>query len=391
MAKVVHITPDLSMGGAQMILYKLVSHTDLKRLQCFVICLTELGELGKKLQAQGVPVHALGMKSGMPNPLKLFKLIRMLRRERPDLIQSWLYPADLLGSLAAKFVNGTRLVWGVHHASFNPSWTAPKTILLAKVNATLSGALPDTIVYCSENALAAHLEIGFCPRKSLVIPNGIDTTEFHPDETGRRAVRSEFGLAPDTPLIGSFGRFHPIKGHQKFFEAAGFLHLVMPDVNFVLSGDGISRENSELVRYVEDAGVSSVTHLLGPRNDMARVTAALDVATCSSHNESFSLTLGEAMACGVACVTTDVAGPVSLLGDTGWVVYVGDARALYHTWLEILSLTSEERTIVGRKARKRIVDQFSIESMVKRYEELYEDLLRSGNKKRTREPTAGTL
>ncbi len=377
-----HIITDLAVGGAQVTLYKLLSLMDLERFRCFVISLTGFGPIGEKMRARGVPVYALGMKSSLLNPLRVLSLIHRLRRLKPDLIQTWLYHADLVGGLSAMFVGRPKLVWGVHHTSLNPSWNSRRTILLAKVNGIVSGVMPDKIVYCSEDALAVHRAIGFSPDRSRVIRNGVDTIEFHPDDPARRSVRSELGLPDNTIIIGLLGRFHPIKNHQKFFEAARLLHRVRPDVNFVLCGDGINCENTELMAYVRCAGVTSVTHLLDRRSDIARITAALDIATCFSYDESFSLVLGEAMACGVLCVTTEIPGPASLVGDAGWIVPVGDYKALASTWSDILSLTWEERKIRGLKARERIIDQFSLASMVREYEELYEDLLRRYENKR---------
>jgi len=210
--------------------------------------------------------------------------------------------------------------------------------------------------------------------------NGIDLAEFVHSKSARVLVRKELGISEDKELIGLVARFHPLKGHQVFFKAAGLLHQLRPDVNFILCGDGIDYKNTQLMRYIHETGVRSVTHLLGRRSDMNRITAAIDIATCSSYCESFSLTLGEAMACCIPCVTTNIPGPVSLLGNVGWIVPVDDYRALASAWIEILNLSPAERTILGEAGRKRIVNHFSMEESVRKYQDLYEELFCMGRR-----------
>src|SRR5688572_19710823 len=160
-----------------------------------------------------------------------------------------------------------------------------------------------------------------------------------------------------------------------FLNAARLLARERPDVHFLLCGAGITAGNAELASLVTGANLDGRLHLLGLRSDVPRVTAALDIAACSSsYGESFALVLGEAMACEIPVVTTSLPGPASVVGEEGWIVPVGDAPAMVSAWRQMLAMSSAERTEHGRRARRRIIENFSVQRMVDRYEQLYTEV-----------------
>jgi glycosyltransferase involved in cell wall biosynthesis len=188
-------------------------------------------------------------------------------------------------------------------------------------------------------------------------------------------VRAELGLPPDAPLIAMVARFDPVKDHPTFLEAAARLHARRPDVRFLLCGRDVTWENRGLAAAVERAGARGFVHLLGQREDVARVTAALDLSTLSSScGEGFSNVVGEAMACGVPCVVTDVGDSGAIVADTGLVVPPRDPEALAAAWAQLLARPAEERAAIGRAARRRIEDNYSLDVIVRRYQDLYEEL-----------------
>ncbi|HET9216806.1 MAG TPA: glycosyltransferase, partial [Terriglobia bacterium] len=218
------------------------------------------------------------------------------------------------------------------------------------------------------------------------IPNGVDTGEFVPDTGAASAVRDELKIPSGTPLIGYIARWDPQKDHATFINAAKLLAHERPDVHFLLCGAGMAAGNAELASLLAGSNLHGRLHLLGLRSDVPRVTAALDIASCSSsYGESFALVLGEAMACEIPVVTTNLPGPASVIGEEGWIVPVGDAAAMVSAWREMLSLPPAERTERGRRARRRIIENFSVQRMVDRYEQLYTEV--SGSE-RLRVPAA---
>lgn len=372
--KVTHVITGLGVGGAEVMLLRLLSRTDRDQFQPTVISLTDHGVLGEQIESLGIPVYGLGMRPNRPDPRALGHLVRQLRRDQPDLVQTWLYHADLLGGLAAQVAGRVPIAWGVHNTNLAPAINKRGTLLVSQLCARLSAWLPTAIVYCSEATKQAHLAIGYRPEKSVVIPNGFDLDLFRPNAAARVEVRHELGLPIDVPLIGLVARYHPAKGHRTFVEAARLLAACRSDVHFVLVGDGVDWENHELAGWIDATGPRDRFHLLGRRRDAPRLQASFDLGTSSSAGESLSLVVGEAMACAVPCVVTDVGGSAYLVGDTGRVVPPGDAAALAAGWHDLLALDPAARADLGRRARQRIADHFGLPQIVRHYEQLYERL-----------------
>jgi glycosyltransferase involved in cell wall biosynthesis len=286
-----------------------------------------------------------------------------------------MYHADLVGGLAGRFVRGVPVIWGLHNSNFDPTRAKRSLLRVIAVNRRLSRLLPTRIVCCSEAVRTIHADLGYDVAKLHTIPNGLDTDEFMPNTQVRSELRAELKIPPEAPLVGYIARWDTQKDHAMFLNAAARLARERIDVHFLLCGAGMTAGNAELAPIVEAANLGGRLHLLGLRSDIPRVTAALDVAACcSSYGESFALVLGEAMACGVPVVTTNLPGPASVVGEEGWIVPIGNAAAMASTWNQMLALTAGERAELGSRARRRIVENFSLQKMVERYERLYTDV-----------------
>jgi glycosyltransferase involved in cell wall biosynthesis len=373
--KVTHVITGLDTGGAETMLYRLLLHTDRAAYESEVISMTDIGAVGEKIRALGVPIRALGMRRGVPNPLGVLRLARWLSQYSPDVLQSWMYQADLVSGLAARLAGGMPVAWGIHNAYLEPR--SVKRIKLWTVRACIwsSGWLPSRIVCCSEASREVHARLGYPHKKMIVVPNGADLAAFRPNPEARRSVCEELGLRVETPLIGLVARFDLPKDHRTFVQAAGLLHTRVPEAHFILCGDSITRENPQLTEWIDEARVRSRCHLLGRRLDVPRLSAALDVATSSSSfSEAWPLAVGEAMACGVPCAVTDVGDSSVIVGDTGRVVPPKNPQALADAWHGLLTLGPDERARLGQAARRRMEEHFDLLGAVAKYEKLYEEL-----------------
>ncbi|MDQ3776530.1 MAG: glycosyltransferase [Pseudomonadota bacterium] len=340
-----------------------------------VISMTAVGTIGQKLRARGVPVESLGMRQGVPNPVALMRLIRRLRDHKPDLVHTWMYHADLMGGVAARLAGVPTLAWCIHNSTLAPDYNKSQIVAVVKANAFLSHRVPDRILCCSEAARKIHVACGYAREKMVMVPNGFDISHFKPDASARRSVRVELGLSVETALVGLIGRWDPQKNHAGFFSAAAALHLRRPDVHFLLAGHGVDNANQTIQRTLAANGLTAVTHLLGLRDDIARLMAALDVlASSSSYGEAFPLVLGEAMASGVPCAVTDVGDSAYIVGDTGRVVSAGDMKGLAHAMESLLEMPAEASWALGARARARITERFEISAVVRRYEQFYREL-----------------
>jgi glycosyltransferase involved in cell wall biosynthesis len=301
------------------------------------------------------------------------RLVRLLVRERPAVLQTWMYHANLLGLLAGRVVR-IPVVWNVRcsnemlaHASRRTAWTIEACARLS--------SWPEVVVFNSEAGWQQHAAAGYRPRLGEVVPNGFDLSRFAPDPAARGNVRTELGVGPDALLVGLVGRFDPMKGHDTFLAAAKALHTRRPEAHFVLAGHGVEPGNPALTDAVDAHPVAGKVHLLGERSDIPRLTAALDVAVSSSHfGEGFANVIGEAMACGVPCVVTDVGDSAAVVGRLALVVPPRDPVALAGAWEQLIAAGPETRRVLGLAARERVRHKYALEHVVGVYERLYESL-----------------
>jgi len=372
--RIAHVITGLDTGGAELMLARLLAPLRSEGFESSVLSLTDIGPVGARIGSLGVDVRAVGMRRGVPTPAGLWRLAGALREARAQLVQTWMYHADLAGGLAGRMAGRLPVVWGIRHSTFDRRHTRALTRLTARTCAVLSHWLPRRIVCCSRAAMQVHAGLGYAKEKMLVIPNGFDAGQFHPDGAARDAVRSELGLPADARVIGMVGRFDPQKDHATFIEAAR--RLARADAWFVLCGRGVRGDNPALSALLRAAGLSERFRLLGERDDVPALTAAFDVATSSSaFGEAFPNVVGEAMACGVPCVVTDVGDAAAVVADTGAVVPARDPAALAGAWREMLDLPAERRAQMGAAARRRIEDNYALPMVARRYADLYREVL----------------
>jgi glycosyltransferase involved in cell wall biosynthesis len=370
--------PSLGTGGAEGMLCRLLSGMDRKRFTAKVISLIDLGStpIVEKIQALGVPIRFLGMQPGMPNPIFVLKLARWLREDQPDLISTWQYHADLIGGLAARLAGGIPVAWGIRQSDLSPEGNGSLTFLTVRMCAHLSRWLPRKIICCSDASRRVHTALGYAGEKMIMIPNGYDLGTFRPDSAARESIREELQIPENAPVIGLVARFHPQKDHRNFMLAASSLHKDRPEVHFVLCGQEVNWENKALIRWIDEAGIQKRVYLLGRRDDIPKLTAALDIACLSSsYGEGFPNIVSEAMSCEVPCVVTDVGDAALIVGETGIVVPPRDPAALAAALHQMVDLGQEGRKQLGIAARQRITEEFDLPKIVARYENFFQELV----------------
>jgi glycosyltransferase involved in cell wall biosynthesis len=369
----IHLITELNMGGAEQMLFKLVTRMDRERFRCIVVSMTDQGPIGQRIAAEGIPVVPLGMGLGKPTPRGLSKLYHLVKQESVDIVQTWLYHADLLGLIVGRIAEVERVVWGIRCSDMRLRQYRPLTALTVRLCGVLS-PLADAIVVNSREGARIHRKRGYLTDRMILIPNGFDTKGFRSDPEARGWLLKELGIPGDANLIGLIARFDLMKDQRTFLRAAGVLSKKEDRAHFIMAGRGVVPENRDLVSWIPE-GLEQRVHLLGQRDDVARIAAGLDIAASSSaFGEGFSNTIGEAMACGVPCVVTDVGDARSIVGDTGIVVPPGDPEALAGGWADLLAAGAEKRLEMGRRARERIQGEFELSSVVQQYERLYEKL-----------------
>jgi glycosyltransferase involved in cell wall biosynthesis len=369
MAVIVHLITGLETGGAERMLARLVTGLDRERHRSIVVSMTGPGVVGTLLERAGIELHTLDMRRGIPDLRGVTRLAAMLCQLQPDILQTWLYHADLMGTVARLLAPPCALIWNVQCAESIDADVVRRLLVWCS-------ARPDAVVVNSLAGKRFHERLGYRPRRWEHIPNGCDTNVFRFDAEARLAVRRELGIPDHAVAIGLPARFHPMKDHANFLAAAATLVAVQPDTVFVLVGPGVDRLNQELGETIAAHRLSEHVRLLGQRLDMTRVYSALDIATLSSaFGEGCPNVLGEAMSCGVPCAATDCGDAADILGPTGIVVPPRDPEALAAAWSRLISLGRESRQTLGAKARERIIGSYDLRGVVDRYDALYSGVL----------------
>lgn len=376
MIRVTHVINGLGTGGAEVALLRLLQAVDPGRFAMEVVALApEMGPVADSLARLGWPVSSLDM-TPRRLPRAAVALERMLRRNPPDVVQTWMYHAGLVGGACARLARVPAVVWNLRQGDLEAGVNKRSTLLAARASHRLARWLPDRIVCGSHAAERLHRGLGYPAEKLVVIPNGFDLPRLAGEE--RESLRRELGIDLGAILIGRVARVHPYKDHRTFLAAAAIVRRRLPDARFVLCGAGADWSNPSLVAWVREFGLEERVHLLGERPDVPRIHAALDVACSSSLGEGFPNVVGEAMAAGVPVVATDAGDSAYLVGATGRIVPPGDPDALAAALVEVAGSPPEERRRLGTAARLRIETEFSLERMASAYCGLYEELSATG-------------
>lgn len=374
---ILHIITNLATGGAELMLERLVLHQSREgRYLHKVISLRTLGQVGPRLRAAGIDVEEMGMTSPIGFASGFVRLVRRIRQVRPDVIQTWMYHADLIGGLAARLAGHRRIIWGIRIMDVSAALGVSRSLIWSRwISARLSRIVPQRIVYVAESARKVHEPFGYSAEKSVVIPNGYVMPALGHVAEARRRMRAELGLGEGAILIGSAGRFSPQKGYRGFVEAAAVTARRFPNAQFLIFGRDITWENEELAGWIAEAGLRDRFHLLGERRNVIDWLAALDVFALFSLGEGFPNIVAEAMSAAVPCIVTDVGDAALLVGDSGMVIRSQDLKGLTDGLESLIAAGESERRRLGEAARLRVETLFSLSAVADRYGKLYEEVL----------------
>ncbi|MEM9106267.1 MAG: glycosyltransferase [Pseudomonadota bacterium] len=372
--RILHISNTLNTGGAQRSLYSLLLGGLTKETDSHVISMTDLGSFGAKIKALDIPVHTLDMEIGKPTIAGARKLRAHMRDIRPDIIQGWMYHGNIAATFGRIVSPGKpALAWNIRHSVHDLSVERRSTRFAIKVNRMLSGRA-DSIIYNSIMARQQHEGLGYARSTGSVIPNGFDLGVWKPDDEASSKVRHQLGIGEKGKIVGMVARYHPMKNINSFLQAMRPLMDENSDLHCLLCGEDLGPGNQALAADLQ-ALPQDRLHSLGLRSDLPEIYPALDILCLSSAwGEGFPNVLGEAMACGVPCVATDVGDSRHVIGDVGLVVPVSDTQALSAALREMVMQPHEALKELSTKARKRIEANYPIEGTINTYIEHYQDL-----------------
>lgn len=374
MIQVVHVIIGLDVGGAELMLKRLIeSQLERPNIQHQIISLTSLGKLGPELQKQGVQIYPLGMSSMLKGPVVLFKLRALLKKLQPDVVHTWMYHSDLIGGLAAYSLGIRNIIWGIRSTDITKGGSKV-TLIVRKICALLSNTIPRKILCAATTSKDVHVEVGYDSNRMEVIPNGFDVDKFSDNESAAKVLRNDLGINQDDNVFISVGRYNPVKDHITFVKAACSLLEVVPNIKFMLVGRELTWKNEKIASVIKDAGKEASFDLLGERSDVPVCLAAANVYCLHSLTEGFPNVLGEAMCSGLICITTDVGDAGYLLNRPSLTVKPGCSTALTEAMLKVAELSQDDGLKISSENKNRIKNNFSMEVISMKYSDLYMDL-----------------
>jgi len=331
-----------------------------------VVALTGAGgDAAADLIAAGAGFLSLQMRKGLADPRGWIRLHRWLRRESPDVVHAHLPHAAWLARWS-RLAAPVRVVVDTLHSCSTGS-------LGRRLGYRWSGWLVDRVTAVSHAAAAAHLSARMAiAGKLVVLPNGVDVEAWRPNAPVRTAVRRELGLDEEFLWLAA-GRLDPVKDYPTLLAA---MASVPEPARLLIAGSGPLQD--ELLRLSAQLGLEQRVRFLGFEPDLRRWMRAADGFVLSSRCEGLPMGLLEAAACALPAVATDGPGTPEVLvhGQTGWLAPAGDCTALAESMTRMMQTAPEVRRAMGERARQLVIERFSLETILDRWEALYSDLLR---------------
>ena len=365
----------LNIGGTERQLIELVKGLDSNHFDITVGLFYNEGALIEEIKSMPW-IHVVSLnKSGRWDIIRfVLRFIKLLKSLQPDILYSFLPDANIAGLIAGRLSGVKRVVWGVRASNMDVSrydWLARMSL---RLSAFLS-KFPDAIIVNSHAGKEFHRGIGYSTNRMMVIPNGICTDRFKPDYSAGLKVRDEWGIDEETITIGLIGRLDPMKDHATFLRAVKIFNQEGCSVRFVCIGDGKGPCKSEIHSLCRTLGLNGSLIWAGEMEDMPSVYNAIDIVTSSSLSEGFPNVIGEAMACGVHCVVTDVGDSAIIVGETGVIVNPEDPQALADGWRSMLKRLNDKSYSIKEMARARIVSHYNSEIFIQKTSKMFLSLL----------------
>ncbi|MFZ1058678.1 MAG: glycosyltransferase family 4 protein [Candidatus Rokuibacteriota bacterium] len=372
----------LNIGGPAIHVITLTAGLDPTRFESILVTGTENpGEgsfldlaVGRGIQPVIIP-ELINEATLKPRDLKaLVALYRLIRTERPQIVDTHTAKAGFLGRLAAHLA-GVPVVIHTYHGHVLHGYYGPLKTRLLRCMERVLARMTDRIIAVSEQVKRDLVAYGVAnPEKITVMPLGFELKPLLESARYRGGLRRELGLSNGAPLVGIVGRVFPIKNHRLFLDAAARVAAEEKAARFVIVGDGVLRQKME--EHASALGIADRVIFTGWRRDLPRIYADLDVLVVSSDNEGTPVSAIEAMASGCPVVATRVGGLPDLIeeGETGYLVPPGDALALAGA-IQRLLRDREAACRMGQTAQARVGARFTAERLLKDVECLYNELL----------------
>ncbi len=361
--KIIHIISGLGPGGAQVVLTRILENDRLN--QHLVISMMDLGIYGEQIKKLNIPIYTLNFPKGKIRLTGLIKLYKILKLERPDIVQTWMYHADLVGGLISRFAGVKNIYWNLRNSTFTVKTQSLNTMIIAKLCALLSGIIPKKIIINSYEGRNFHYQLGY-KKNMKVINNGYPEREI----INKNLNKSKF-------VFGMLARWDPQKDYSNFLEAIHYLVNLEEfknlqkkvEIKFLLAGHKIDNNNLKIKELIDKLNISQHVDLLGDfkKDDVDKFYNLIDVHVLSSRSEGFPNVVAESMRLGIPNITTKVGDAEEIVGDTGWSVEPRNKFKLADSFLKAMNLYFNDQSAwqnLKQSANQRINNFYNIKKML---------------------------
>ena len=354
-----YLITGLHTGGAEMLVRDISRKIDKEKFEITIVSILSIGDIGKQIQDSDIRVISLDTGSKY-NPVVLFKLFKILKREKPDILHTHLFHADILGRIAGSIVGVPKIISTIHNVEFGGlfrekllSWTRS----LVDMNIAVSRKVAEKVV-----------EKGVSKKENVyIIYNGINLENF--PNKDKQEMRENLNLETDKPVFVSVGSLTQQKGYQYLLEAVKDINN---DALFIILGEGSERKKLE--NKIKEYKLGDMVLLRGNVDNVNDYLQAADFFIMPSLWEGFSVALLEAAWAGKVIIATDVGGNAEIIIDnkTGFLLESKDAKKIAEKINHVLTLPPEKKNSISQQVKKRVEDEFSMQKMLDNYQNLYE-------------------
>lgn len=378
LTKPLHIITTIGIGGAETMLLRLIKHKPDLLKSTIVICLTDNDEIGHILESMGVRVINLGIHNWSSFFKAFFKIKKIIQNEKPDIVHTWMYHANILGGIAAFLAKNKNIIWSIRRSEFT-SGESLSTYIVMKIGAMLSNVIPKVIVCVAESGLKNHQSYGYKSDRMIVIPNGFDLEHLKHNPVIRKEIRKELNIYDDEIIIGCVGRFREPKGYEVLIASSIDVIKHNKKVRYLLIGHNLDQQNTILMEWINKTGFTDHFLLLGQKHNIAEYMSAMDIFCLPSITEGFPNVVGEAMASALPCVATSVGDVQKITGNNAIVVQPKNKKSLSKGLLEMLNMDNEKRHKMGLRGRIKIEEEYPVKLICEKHYNLYSLILDGEN------------
>ncbi len=368
--KILHIITGLELGGTETTLKKLA----IKQNQCeendlLIISLRSIGKIGLILKQNGIQVKALNINSIFSLASGIIRLRTEIKNFSPSIVQTWLYHADLIGGLTAYSLGIKKIFWGIRSTdiSFSSGLT---TIFIQRICVVLSYFIPYKIIVAAEESKKFHINIGYCKKKMIVINNGFEVPSTRIKSRGFNSLNKILGINKNDFILGSVGRYTPVKDHATLISAVSSLFMDYKNLKILLIGHGLDYKNKELIELIKKTGFLERFILLGKRESRFYYSL-MNIFCLHSRSEGFPNVLCEALLYNLPCIATNVGDAKKILNQYGFIIQPNNIIELREHIKKIINMDKKEINRLTHGSDRSIIKRFSISSIEKKYKSVY--------------------